>query len=303
MFATLGKLLLPRKWQRNLSYLRDLAARMDSIEATADRAAQGLARLVIQETSRDRDDITSLEQSEFRLRSQWGEDGILHYIFAEVGRDSRTFVEFGIQSGRECNAAHLALSEGWSGLFIEGDPRFAASAREYYAMMLGPNASRVQVVNSFITVENINRVLSEAHVEGTLDLLSIDIDGNDYWVWEAISVVQPRVVAIEYNGAFGPVQALTIPYNPDFQRSSLGNGMYYGASLAALAKLGSRKQYSLVGCGSNGINAFFVRRDLVGSRLREISVKDAFRPHFGLSRELTLEQQFDLVRKLPLIEV
>src|SRR5215831_12544110 len=164
---------------------------------------------------------------------QWG-DGILHHIFDCVSVTIPTFVEFGVQAGRECNAAHLALSQRWRGLFIEGEPRLAGWAREYYERMLGADADRIKVACAFLTVENVDLVLSENGMSGPIDLLSIDIDGNDYWIWEAITAVNPRVVVIEYNAVFGPERALTIPYDPSFRWS--GSDMYFGASLHALAK-------------------------------------------------------------------
>jgi len=300
VLAKMLRAFMPAKWQRNLVYFRDLAERMDLIELAGDRAAQGLATLALTSKPTERPD-GDLEKWEFRLRSQGGEDGILHHIFECVGVTNRTFVEFGIQAGRECNAAHLALSEGWHGLFIEGDRRLAAWAQEYYERMLGPDADRIKVGCAFLTVENVNSVLSENGMTGPIDLLSIDLDGNDYWIWEAVAAVTPRVVVIEYNAVFGAERALTIPYDPRFRWS--GSDNYFGASLAALTKLGGRKGYALVGCGSNGVNAFFVQRGLAGGGLREVPVSDAFRVRAGLTRKRTLDQQFDLVRSLPLVNV
>ncbi|MBI1791673.1 MAG: hypothetical protein HYR60_29435 [Acidobacteria bacterium] len=295
--------LVPRKWQRNLVYLRDLSERLDLIEATADRAAQGLASVLARRGMLQIADGQCFADFEYRIRSQGGEDGILQYLFDCVGTVDRTFVEFGIQSGRECNAAHLSLSCGWRGLFIEGDHRLAEWARDYYDRMLGPAADRVRIANRFITTDNINSILAENGVSGQIDLLSIDIDGNDYWIWEAISAVSARVVVVEYNAVFGPTRSVTIPYSPSFRRSGMGRGMYYGASLGALCKLGARKGYSLVGCGSNGINAFFVNRSLVTRRLSEAPSEKAFRPHSGWIHSKTVEEQFDLVKELPLVEV
>lgn len=299
MLTAIVKMVLPLKWQRNLVYLRDLSERMDLIEATADRAAQGLADVVLRRGEKWQPQ--SLEEAEFRIRSQYGEDGILRYIFQHVGIKTHTFIEFGIQSGRECNSAHLALSEGWSGLFIEGDPKHAAWAREYYERMLKAESGRVKVKCGFLTKDNINKQLGPGCCD-ELDLLSIDIDGNDYWIWQAISA-RPRVVAIEYNAVFGATEPLSVPYDPVFQRNSRGDGMYFGASLAALTKLGNERGYALVGCSANGINAFFVRRDVLCPPLCDLTAAQAFRPHFGLIRHMTQEEQFRLVEKLPLAKV
>lgn len=298
MLSSLLKLVLPPKWQRNLHYFRDLAQRMDVLETTSLHAVQGLSEWKLKQ---DLQSAPSLEAAEFRIYSQYGEDGILQYLFRHLGTtNDRTFVEFGIQSGRQCNAALLALCQGWRGLFIEGDPRMAASAREYYDSMLEERAKQIQIVNAFITTANINQLLEG--MPRNLDLLSIDIDGNDYWIWEAITGVQPRVVVIEYNAAFG-LEAITVPYEASFHRGTLGEGMYFGASLAALEKLGNRKGYALVGCSSLGINAFFVRKDLLHSPVIDKSVQEAFRPHFALSQTMSQEQQFALVSNLPLTRI
>jgi hypothetical protein len=293
MRSILKRVISPR-WQRNLHYLRNLSERLDLIETTSMHAVQGVAGLLQERRPANWDD------AEFRIFSQFGEDGILQYIFQTIGHGNRTFVEFGIQSGRQCNSALLALCHGWSGLFIEGDPVLAAWGREYYDNMLTENAGRVRIKNAFITTANINDLIG-TWSDG-LDLLSIDIDGNDYWVWEAITGVKPRVVVVEYNAVFG-LEPLTIPYAPAFQRGALGDGMYFGASLAALEKLGAAKGYALVGCGSTGINAFFVREDLVREPLRRVAVPNAFRPHYGLTKMMSAAQQFALVEKLPLSRV
>lgn len=297
MLSWLLKRVLSPKWQRNLHYFRDLAQRMDVLETTSLHAVQGLSEWRLKQ---DFPPSPSLEAAEFRVYSQYGEDGILQYLFRHLGTTNRTFVEFGIQSGRQCNAALLALSQGWSGLFIEGDSRMAVMAREYYDNMLEGRAKQIRIVNAFITTANINQLLEG--MPGDLDLLSIDIDGNDYWVWEAITGVHPRVVAIEYNAAFG-LEAVTVPYEPSFQRGALGEGMYFGASLTALERLGSRKGYALVGCNSLGINAFFVRKDLLRSPVIKKSVQEAFRPHFALSQTMSQERQFALVSNLPLTRI
>jgi hypothetical protein len=142
-------------------------------------------------------------------------------------------------------------------------------------------------------------------------LLSIDIDGNDYWTWEAITVVNPTIVVIEYNARFGASRSVTVPYRADFVRSRAHYSMiYYGASLTALWALGRRKGYSLVGCNSAGNNAFFVRQDLLGD-LRGRTPSEAFRPHcFREARNevgelsfLTLPEEEALLAGLPLVEV
>ena len=190
----------------------------------------------------------------FKGFSQNGEDGIIAEVLKRIGAGSKTFVEIGVEAGIECNTA-LLLLDGWRGTWIEGSPKLAAEARKIAAV------SAVNVIHSFVTAENVDGLLARAAGDEELTLLSIDIDSNDYWIWRAISSVTPRVVVIEYNANIPPPISATIAYRD----TARWNGtVYYGASLKALERLGREKGYSLVGCGLEGVNAFFVRDDLVG---------------------------------------
>jgi uncharacterized coiled-coil protein SlyX len=135
----------------------------------------------------------------------------------------------------------------------------------------------VAVRAAFVTTENINELLAEANVPPEFDLLSIDIDGNDYWIWQALTDYSPRAVIIEYNASFRPPRAWTMPYNP---QHSWDGSNYYGVSLSALEKLGRQKGYRLVGCSSLGVNAFFVRADLVAGKFpnAEAGARYHYRP-------------------------
>ncbi len=200
------------------------------------------------------------------MTSQNGEDGILLHIFDLIGTTDRVFVEFGIADGRECNTRHLAGDFGWRGLAMDCSPDNIAVARRYF-----PEA--VQLRPAFITAETIDQILTEAGFGGEIDLLSIDVDGNDFWIWSAISCVTPRVVVVEYNACLG-TDPVTIPYDPDFRATST----YFGVSLSALALLAETKGYVLVGVDPNGVNAFFVREDCRGP-FQAVDAKDAWRPN------------------------
>lgn len=137
---------------------------------------------------------------------------------------------------------------------------------------------------------------------GEIDLLSIDMDGNDYWVWKAISEIEPRVVIIEYNAALGAEKSRTIPYNPEFVRHS--GSLYHGASLRALTNLAQDKGYCLIGCEGSGINAFFLRQDITQEFFLELSVADAFFPNARLIMHgISTEAQYECIRNLPFVEV
>jgi methyltransferase FkbM-like protein len=238
-----------------------------------------------------------LNRVEARVYSQNGEDGILAWLLAEVGASNRTFVEFGIGDGSECNTANLSRTFGWSGLLMEADAESVERASVFYRRFPG-----VRVVHAEVTPENVDALLLE-HGPGQVDLLSIDIDGNDYWVWRAITAIDPRVVVIEYNATFGAERSVSVPQKDGFDRyDEHVSGFYHGASLSALAKLGRDKGYALVGCDSRGANAFFVRRDLLGEPLVEVDVDAAWFPLWERAH-LDSEQQFAQVSHLPLVDV
>jgi hypothetical protein len=205
----------------------------------------------------------------FGLNSQGGEEGILLAILAEAGVTAERFLELG--SGRNGgNSGLLARELGWSGLMVDGDPERVTECATRFG------SGRVQVIEAWVTAETIDDLLREHGLTGDLDLLSIDIDGNDYWVWEALTVAQPRIVVIEYNALFGASKSVSIPYDPNFRRPPELRG-YFGASLEALSRLGRRKGFRLVAVEPSGANAFFVE-DGVAPAIPTIQPGEAFRP-------------------------
>jgi hypothetical protein len=192
----------------------------------------------------------------YKVYSQNDEDGIIAEIFRRIGTTNRTFIEFGVETGIECNTAKL-LVEGWRGLWIESNAASAAAIRREFAPFIA--GGKLVLEESRVTAENINGLIGQGGFSGEIDILSIDIDGNDYWVWKAIDVVNPRLVAIEYNATLRPPMALVVPYRADAQWDGSN---HYGASLEALVRLAAAKNYRLVGCSIAGVNAFFVRADL-----------------------------------------
>lgn len=205
----------------------------------------------------------------FKLLSQFEEDGITLAILREAGITNARFVELGCGDNGG-NSGFLAKELGWSGLMVDAERDCVAAARLRF------NSARVQVVQSWITREEIDDLLERHGVTGEIDLLGIDIDGNDYWVWEAISVVSPRVVIIEYNALFGPDRAVAVPYDPKFTRPRRQRA-YFGASLRALSQLGERQGYRLVAVEPHGANAFFLRDDLAPA-IPASDPAEAFRP-------------------------
>ena len=239
-----------------------------------------------------------LKARERKYYSQNGEDGLLLYFLSQTGAPTKKFIEFGIEDGTECNSANLVINFGWNGLFIEGSKGMADLAKQFFHKQHQRNPGDVKVAAAFVTAENINKIFSENGFQGELDLLSIDVDGNDYWIWQSITVVNPRVVAIEYNASFGPERSLTVKYDPAFDRfKKHPSGLYHGASLAALTQLGQKKRYQLVGCDSTGTNAFFVRKDVAGN-LQEMTPSEAFYPSAHRLRKASLKEQFDRISHL-----
>jgi hypothetical protein len=242
----------------------DLQADIDTIKILA---AQPLIH-----TFNSRGLILDLHQVEFKVFSQFGDDGIIQYLVHRLQPLPDTFVELGVENYRESNTRFLLVNNNWRGLVLDGDEdsiNYIQRDEIYWRHTL-------TACRAFITRENINELLREARFTGEIGLLSIDIDGNDYWVWEKIGIVDPVVVIIEYNSIFGPDLAVTIPYEPQFARHRAHySGQFWGASLQALKLVADRKGYSLVGCNSAGNNAYFVRNDKLADQ-PVLSVQEAF---------------------------
>ncbi|MBI3205947.1 MAG: FkbM family methyltransferase [Myxococcales bacterium] len=233
--------------------LAPLQAAFERLEVRA-RAAQ-LAQLASAPRYADE---RCLARYGYRCTSQNDEDGIIDEIFRRIGTTNRQFVEFGVQTGVQNNTLALLLG-GWSGLWIEADGQAAATIRGSFAEPLA--SGQLRLIEAFVTAETIDEQFERGRVPAEPDLLSIDIDGNDYWVWKAITRARPRVVVIEYNASLGRSAKVVRPYDP---QARWDGTLAFGASLGALEALGTEKGYCLVGCNITGVNAFFVRADCVG---------------------------------------
>jgi len=203
--------------------------------------------------------IGHLSDVEFQVFSQWGEDGIIEWLIHHAGPMPETFVEFGVENYTESNTRFLLMHRNWRGLIIDG-------SHENIDYVRADRISwrhELHSVASFITTQNINTTIRSAGLEGEIGLLSVDIDGNDYWVLEAIDCVSPRFLIVEYNSAFGDLHQISTPYAADFVRSSKHySNLYYGASIAAFVALARKKGYTFLGSNRAGSNAFFVRDDI-----------------------------------------
>ena len=238
--------------------------------------SQVLLRLQYQDLARRGIAMPDLADVEFRSFSQNGEDGVLLYLFSTIGAESRQVVEICAGDGYECNAANLIVNHGWQGLLFDGDADQVARGNAFYATCRNTWLSPPRFLNAWITAENIDGLVTGNGVRGPVDLLSLDVDGNDYWIWKALESIQPRVVVLEFNAACGPERAVTIEYQPDFRLDFSVQPYRCGASLPAFAKLGKSRGYRLVGVESRGINAFFVRDGVGESLLPERTVQECF---------------------------
>lgn len=256
--------------------------------------------------------IASLENCEFndyefQTYSQWGEDGLIQLLICEIPIKKAIFVEFGVENYTESNTRFLLTNNNWSGLVIDGSEKnigFIKNDSIYWKY-------NIKAVSAFIDKDNINDLIKSNGIQGDIGLLSIDIDGNDYWVWDAIEVVDPRIVICEYNSLFGPEKNVTIPYDKSFLRTNTHySNLYYGASITALSNLAKSKGYSLVGSNTAGNDLFFVRNDCM-QNLTEVNpeqayVKTMFRESRNMSGALSFlafDNRLKLLSDMPVINL
>ena len=253
-------------WPRK-AVKKSRSARESDVDALKILAAQPLIQYL-----RSRETPLPLRETEFKVFSQFGDDGIIQYLIHQLRPVPDSFVEFGVENYRESNTRFLLVNNNWRGLVMDGSEdciRYIQKDEIYWRHTLIAR-------HAFIDRDNINALLRQAGFTGEIGLLSIDIDGNDYWVWDKIDIVEPVIVIVEYNSIFGPDLAVTIPYDPKFDRHRAHfSGQFWGASLPALTLLAQRKGYSLVGCNSAGNNAYFVRNDKI-DKLPVLSPREAF---------------------------
>lgn len=228
--------------------------------------------------------------------SQHGEDGITQWVFERIGINTQKFLDIGAGNGRESNIAMLAYAYRWNGLAIEADLKNVNDALDYFKKLLGDAYKRVNVIHTKVTTDNVNRVVSNAGLSGEIDFLTLDIDGNDYWIWDALEVVEPRVVLAEYNTSFG-LHPITIPYNPDFHMNDYDHKpqLYYGAGLAALNEVAHRKGYILAGAEMSGVNAYFIKKEAAAGIFEDVPVEQAFKPSGARATHGSWQKQFEMV--------
>jgi hypothetical protein len=233
--------------------------------------------------------LGSVHDAGFRVFSQFDEDGVILYLLGVGGMGARRFVDLGAGDGvYASNCANLALNLGFDGLFLEADAEKAEHARRFYAEHPDTRERPPAVVQAFITRENVNELVRGAGFEGEVDLLSIDVDGNDYWLWEALDCVSPRFVVVEGHTELG-LADYVMPYEPNFDWRRTPPGTRIGASPAALDRLAGRLGYRLVGSNLYGFNLCFARNDVGAETLPRIALDEIFR-HGSYRRAVRAER-------------
>jgi hypothetical protein len=249
-----------------------------------------------------------LTEAEFTVFSQYGEDGIIQHLVREARPEQTTFVEIGTGDYSESNTRFLLENNNWRGIAINGGDdhvRFIATSGLSWRHDVEP-------VSAFVTTDNVNALITDNGLEGPIGLLSMDVDGVDYWLLDAITAVQPTILVAEYNALFGPDAAVTVPYDPAFVNSEKHYSQtYFGASIAALVHHANSRGYRFVGCSSNGVNAFFVREESAGD-LPALTAREGFRPgryltsrreDGSLARMRSVADRLQLIGSLPLVDV
>ncbi len=207
--------------------------------------------------------ISSLEEVEFQVFSQFGEDGIIQWLIHNVELKERSFVEFGVEDYSEANTRFLLLNNNWTGLIIDGDKGNIDRVKNWKFFW----KYDLTATAAFITKDNINQLISEAGFRGDIGLLSVDVDGNDYWILSAIDCIKPRILICEYNNIFGAEKRVSIPYDEKFYRTEKHySNLYWGASLGAFCSWAEQHDYYYMGSNSAGNNAFFVRKDCIDEK-------------------------------------
>lgn len=280
---------VPSSLLRKINSLSHLDDRLFDAEA---RRAQ-LARVVLREQFPAL--MANSEGGEFQVFSQNGEDGILLGLLGKLSVVEKRFVEIGIEDGLECNTAVLGFVLGWDGLMVEGEAVRAAAAKKLARRMTLGRGNMVEVRQEFVTAENVDDIVGG----GPLGVLSIDVDGMDYWLWKAVQDEAADMVIIEYNASMGRERAVTVPYDAAFSAAKAhASGYYHGASLKALEELGRAKGYSLTAVDSSGVNAFFVRDAVRPETLPARSAEEIFRPHRMRLRDHSEQEQWAMISQM-----
>lgn len=219
--------------------------------------------------------LPKISETGFSVFSQFEEDGMLLFLFSIIGMENKKFIEIGSNDGVNSNCANLFFNFGWYGLFIDFDWWSIKRGERFYRKYPNPWQYKPKFIRAKIGRENINQIIETNGFHGQIGLLSIDIDGNDYWVWDALTIVDPLVVIIETHNEFG-LNDIVVPYDPDLSLSKK-HPLYHGASPTAMVKLAKQKGYRLVGANNLGFNFIFVKDEIAKNLIPEVSVESVLK--------------------------
>ena len=235
--------------------------------------------------------IEKIEDIEFKIFSQFGDDGIIQYLVDKlnIGYEYHNFIEFGVEDYSEANTKFLLLNNNWSGLILDSSKNNIEKIKKRNFFW----RFELEAIECFITKENINSIILESNFnEKKIGILSIDVDGNDYWIWREINAIDPLIVIIEFNSTFGFNNKISIPYNSEFERSKAHHSnLYWGASLEAFKFLAKQKSYKFFTTNSAGNNAYFVK-DNIFDKLQVNLKKNTFQSKFRESRDYSGKKTF-----------
>jgi hypothetical protein len=261
---------------------RDLARRFDKIDQQQDQLKIEIGRILVTLRDGRYASPSTFLDAEFKIFSQWGDDGLIQFLIAELTVARRIFIEFGVGNYKESNTRFLLMKDNWSGLIFDSSKKNIDQVKSAYYFWHHDLIAK----DRWITVENIEAEIRQCGLAGDIGLLHIDVDGNDFWIWKKLEVITPIIVIIEYNSVFGVERSITTPYRADFDRTKAHHSnLLFGASLRGLVHLGNEKGYAFVGCNSAGNNAYFVRREFLTPNVKEVSVEAGYvESHFRESR-------------------
>jgi hypothetical protein len=303
-----GGALMRRLISKVIEKTRTLLQFPNSFQVANDDLKVLMGRLQ-SETIVNKSSYLSLAELEFKVFSQFGDDGIIQYLAHNLDLRNKTFIEFGVEDFFESNLRFLLQKDNWSGFVMDGSNENITklqNAEFYWRHDLNAQAA-------FVTKDNIRHLLSagSANWKGEVDILHIDIDGNDYWVWKEIEL-NPTIVIMEYNSNFGIERAIATPYDPEFHRTKAHfSNLYWGSSLKALYILALKKGYEFIGCNSAGNNAYFVRKDKMNDRVHTVSLEAGYvrskfqdsRDEFGNLTFASAKERAEILRGLPVFDI
>lgn len=287
--------------QKTKGFIRNVVSSMPGIQNTQVEQVLMMNQYRLMKKLLSKDEMPSLNEVGFRVHSEFEEDGILLYIFSLIDTTNKRVVEICAGNGAQCMAANLIVNHGWEGLLFDGDERNIAESTKFFASHRSTFALPPIIKHAWITRENINELIGSADFKGEIDLLSLDIDGNDYYIMEAIDVVKPRVIICEVQNVIPSDLALTIPYREDFYyKDGKQHEEFRSVSLLAMTKLLNKKGYRLVGGHQYGFNVFFILNGVEEDYFPEVSVESVYDNSFT---KLRIEEAWEEVKDLPWVEI